>query len=155
MTLCYLSLFSLWLGPVISFYTAFLCQSSYFFSLTWAMVGHFFSSVVVVVCYPPLLTVWAWTYLTREEQALHLRGTHCMRGAANSLCMRMIDTPQTLPLALIGCIELGAVDSCKSIHNHSVASFLTRLTEKLNWNTSLQRAAYCILAYVLRLHEMQ
>ena len=30
-----------WLGPVLCFYTAFLCQSSYFFSLMWAMVGNF------------------------------------------------------------------------------------------------------------------
>ena len=32
--------FSLWLIPVLSFYTAFLRQSSYFFSLTRAMVGN-------------------------------------------------------------------------------------------------------------------
>ena len=40
MTLRYLSLFFLWLGPIISFYTAFHHDSSYFFSLMWAMVGH-------------------------------------------------------------------------------------------------------------------
>ena len=36
------SLFSLWLGPILllSFYTDFLCQSSHFFSSTWAMVGY-------------------------------------------------------------------------------------------------------------------
>ena len=32
----------------------------------------------------------------------------------------MIDTPQTLPLALIGCVDLGAVDSCKSTSSHWV-----------------------------------
>ena len=32
----------------------------------------------------------------------------------------MIDTSQTLTLALIGCIELGAVDSCKSNYSHWV-----------------------------------
>ena len=40
MTLRYLSLFSLWLGPVLCFYSAFLPQSYDFFSLTWAMVVH-------------------------------------------------------------------------------------------------------------------
>ena len=34
--------------------------------------------------------------------------------------LRMIDTSQTLPLALIGCIEPGAVDSCKSNYSHWV-----------------------------------
>ena len=34
--------------------------------------------------------------------------------------MRMTDTSQTLPLALIGCINLGAVDSCKSNYSHWV-----------------------------------
>ena len=38
----YLSLFSLWLGLILSFYTAFLRQSSYFFSFAWAMEGHFY-----------------------------------------------------------------------------------------------------------------
>ena len=84
MTLRYLSLFSLWLGPIISFYIAYLRQSSYLFSLTWAMVQAFFCSVAS----PPLFTVWAWPSL--------------------------IDTSQTLPLVLIGCIDPGAVDLCKS-----------------------------------------
>ena len=34
--------------------------------------------------------------------------------------MRMIDTSETLPLALIGCILLGAVDSWKSNYGHWV-----------------------------------
>ena len=38
--LWYLSWFSLWLGPVLCFHSAFLLESSYFFSLTWTMVGH-------------------------------------------------------------------------------------------------------------------
>ena len=64
MTLQYLSLFSLWLGPLLGFYTVFLHQFSYFFSLNWTLMGHFFGSVVAL-CSPPLFTVWAWTYLTR------------------------------------------------------------------------------------------
>ena len=85
MMLRYLSLLSRWLGPVLCVYTAFLHQSSCFLSLTWTMVGAFFSSVVVV-CSPPLFTVWAWTYLTRWEQQLHL----CQgRGAASSICRRV------------------------------------------------------------------
>ena len=32
----------------------------------------------------------------------------------------MIDISQTLPLALIGCVDLGVVDSCKSNYGHWV-----------------------------------
>ena len=32
----------------------------------------------------------------------------------------MIDTFQTLPLALIGCLDVGAVDSCKLNNSHGV-----------------------------------
>ena len=49
MILWYLSLFSLWLGPILSFYTAFLHQSSYFFSLLRAMVGHFSALLLLSV----------------------------------------------------------------------------------------------------------
>ena len=41
MTLQYSSLFSLWFGPILHFYTDFLRQSSYFFSLKWVNAGHF------------------------------------------------------------------------------------------------------------------
>ena len=41
MTLWYLSWFPLWLGPFLCFHAVFLRQSSYFFSLTWTLVGHF------------------------------------------------------------------------------------------------------------------
>ena len=107
--------FSFWLCPLLSFNTAFLLQSSYFFSLTWALVGHY-----AAVASPPLLTVWAWTwmYQIRWEQALHLcEGGAPHRGQGGAA---MIDTSQTLPLALIGCVDLGAVDSCKSNYSHWV-----------------------------------
>ena len=42
------------------------------------------------------------------------------RGAASSICTRVTDTSQTLPLDLIGCIQPGAVDSCKSNYSHWV-----------------------------------
>ena len=42
------------------------------------------------------------------------------RGAVSSICTRMINTSQTLPLALIGCIDSGVVDSCKSKYSHWV-----------------------------------
>ena len=42
------------------------------------------------------------------------------RRAAGSVCMRVIDTSQTLSLALIGCFEPGGVDSCKSNYSHRV-----------------------------------
>ena len=72
MTLWDLSLFSLWLGPVLSFYSAFVLLS-YISSLV-GNGGTCFCSVVVVVCSPPLFTVWVWSYLTRWEQILHLHG---------------------------------------------------------------------------------
>ena len=51
-----------------------------------------------------------------KEATVSVRG----RGVASSVCTRVIDTSQTLPLALIGCIEPGAVDSCKSNYSHWV-----------------------------------
>ena len=42
------------------------------------------------------------------------------RGTASRVCTRVIDTSQTLPLALIGCVDLGAVNSCKSNYSHWV-----------------------------------
>ena len=85
--------------------------------------GAFFCSVVVV-CSLPLFTVWAGS-----DQ---IGGTACAgeghcseravlgRGAASRVCTRMIDTSQTLPLALIGSVERGVVDSCKSNYSHWV-----------------------------------
>ena len=106
MTLRCMSLFSLWLVSILSFYTAFLCQSSYFFSLTWAVVGHFLVLLLLsVLCH---CLQFELEYLTKEEQTLWLRGEGALpstwgRGAV--LFTRMIDTSQTLPFALIGCIE--------------------------------------------------
>ena len=42
------------------------------------------------------------------------------RLAASSVCMRMIDTSQTRPLVLIGCVGPGEVDSFKSNYDHWV-----------------------------------
>ena len=50
----YLSLFSLWRSPALCFYTAFLHQSSYFFSLTWGMVGHFSALLLLSVLHHSL-----------------------------------------------------------------------------------------------------
>ena len=50
--------FCLWLGPILCFYTAFLCQSSYFFSLAWAMVGHFSALLLFSV----LLHCWQFEF---------------------------------------------------------------------------------------------
>ena len=50
-----------------------------------------------------------------------LPSTHCWgRRAASCIYTRMIDTSQTLLLALIGCIEPGAMVSCKSNYSHWV-----------------------------------
>ena len=89
----------------------------------------------VVVCSLPLLTVWVWalSYLTRWEQALHLCG-----GGLGS---------QTLPLALIGCLDLGAVDSCKSNYRlrimMTILANMTNVFILMNW--------YCFWMY-LRVH---
>ena len=71
---------------------------------------------------PPL-----FSRLGTTVQVLHLRGEgHCPvgavrgRGAASSICTRMTDTSQTLSLALIGCVDPGAVDPCKSSLGHWV-----------------------------------
>ena len=45
----------------------------------------------------------------------------CMReGSYQQQTMRVINTSQTLSLALIGCVDLGAVYSCKSNYSHWV-----------------------------------
>ena len=122
MMLQYLSFFSLWLGPT------FLFTLLFFVSLvnTSLWCGQYF---------------WhfsALTLLSVLRHCLHFglefervwpgKSRHCTcageghcpvhavwgRGAASSVCMRMIETSQTLSLALIGCVDPEAVDSCKS-----------------------------------------
>ena len=41
-------------------------------------------------------------------------------GSCQQLCTRITVTSQTLPLALIGCTDSGAVDSCSSSNSHGV-----------------------------------
>ena len=85
--------------------------------------GAFFGSVVV--CSPPLCElghIWSGkskhcTCVGEGHFPVH---TTWGRGTASSVCMRMTDTSQTLPLALIGCIDLGTVDSSKSNYSHWV-----------------------------------
>ena len=127
MMLCYLFLFSLWLSSILSFHTAFLSQSSYFFCLTCAMLTH---SLALLL----LLSVLHHCLQFGLESIWPGKGRHCTcageghcpvhtawgRGAASRVCTRVNDTSQTLPLALIGCIELAAVDSCKSNYSHWV-----------------------------------
>ena len=103
MTPWYLSLFSICLGPILCFYTALLRQSSYFFSLTWAVVGHFLALLLLSVlrhCVQLDCTQWQqwdWTYLARYEQALHLCGvgalcsTRCVREGGCQQCMHEND----------------------------------------------------------------
>ena len=77
----------------------------------WAMVGNFLALLLMSVLNRYSLSlnlsdqVWAGT----AQYTLH-KG----RGAASSMYTRVTDTSQTLPLALISCIELWAVDSYKS-----------------------------------------
>ena len=83
-------------------------------SMLWAVVGQF--SAVLLLSVPHhclqfgLKPIWPG------------KSRHCLGrgGGCSSVCMRMIDISQTLHVALIGCIELGAVDSCKSNYSHWV-----------------------------------
>ena len=72
----YLTLFSLWLGTVLALYTAFLHQS-YFFSLTWAMMGHLSALL--------LLSVLCHCLQTELERIWPGKSRHCVcweRGTA-------------------------------------------------------------------------
>ena len=109
-------------SPILSFYTAFLHQCSYFFSLMFAMVGHFLALFLLSVLRHCLQFGLELEHIW-PGKSRHCTCTgkgHCSEGAvwgrvaASSICTRMIDTSQTHPLALIGCVDLGAVDSCKS-----------------------------------------
>ena len=66
--------------------------------------------------------VYSWN-LSDQVRALRgggaLPSKRCVR-EASSVCTSMIDSSQTLLLALIGCIDPGAVDSCKSNYSHWV-----------------------------------
>ena len=97
-------------------------QCSYFFSLTWAMVGHSLALLLSVLhhCLQFGLTnvsdqvradtasVWG-----RDTAQYVLREWGELPYAA-------YDTSETLPLALIGCVDPGAVDSCKWNYSHWV-----------------------------------
>ena len=95
----------------------------FFFSLTRVMVGHFLALLLYWCCLQfELDPIWPGN----SRHCTCAGEGHCWacaawgRGAASSVCTRMIDTSQTLPLALIGCVDLGAVDSCKSNYSHWV-----------------------------------
>lgn len=49
----------------------------------------------------------------RRCNVVFLPSMHCVR-EGSCICTQVIDTSQKLPLALIGCVELGEVDSCQS-----------------------------------------
>ena len=101
MTLRYLSLFSLWLGPALCLYTAFLHQSFCFFSLTWATVGH--SSALLMSVLRHCLQFGLESIWPGKSRHYTCAGEgHCPvcaawgRGPASSICTRVIDTSQTL-----------------------------------------------------------
>ena len=107
MTLGYLSVFSLWLGPIFSFFTAFLHHSSYFFSLTKAMVGNFSALLLLL-----LSSVLRHCLQLGLERSWPGKSRHCTCVGAATVCKRVIDTSQTRPLALIRCVDAGMMDSC-------------------------------------------
>ena len=120
MMLWYLSLFSLWLSPILCFYTAFLCQSSYFFFLMWAVMGHF--QLCCCCLFATMVSSLGLNLKVSDQVKADTVGGegHCQvhtvwgRGSASSVCTCMIETSLSVPLALIGFVDPGAVDSCKS-----------------------------------------
>ena len=103
MALGYLSQFSFWLGPIVSFYTASLWRGQ------WWSIFRF--------CWYSAIVYSLGLSLTLSDQVR--AGTAPVRGKG-AVCTRMSDTSQTLPLALIGCVYQQAVDSCKSNYSHWV-----------------------------------
>ena len=82
-----------------------------------------------------MLLFWGMSNIISPNQFNHFRASwtaqslqrHFCKPAAlktlmtaSSVCTRMSETSQTLPLALIGCVDLGAVDSCKSNYSYWV-----------------------------------
>ena len=63
---------------------------------------------VAVVCSPPLFNSLGMKVSDQVSADTPVRG----RGLPQGTCM--IDTSQPHPLALIGCVYPGALDSCKS-----------------------------------------
>ena len=122
MTFQYLWLFYLWLCPILSFYTASFRQSSYFFSLTWAMVGHFLALLLLSVLRHCLQFGLESIWPGKSRHCTWTVEGHCpvCAGKTAYICTRMIDTSQTLPLDLIGRIDPRAVDSCRSSYGHWV-----------------------------------
>ena len=117
MTLWYLSMLSLRLCPLKWRSDIYPC----FVSVQFVILIHIFLlfllfdmgnggaifGPVVVVCSLPLFTVWIiWPGKSR-----HCMGEgYCPVCAASSVCKRVTEHFQTLPLALIGWIEPGAAD---------------------------------------------
>ena len=125
MMLQYLSLFSLWFSPVLCFYAACLHQSSYFFSLTWAMVGHSSTLLLLSVLHHCLQFGLESFWPGKSRHCTCAGEEHCPVYTAwgeggCQVCTRVIGTSQTLPFALIGCVDLWEVDSCKSNYSHWV-----------------------------------
>ena len=76
------------------------------------------------LCYCCLFSAIVYNLGMKVSDQVRTGEGHCQvcaargRGAASSVCTRVIDTSQTLSLALIGCTQLGAVDFCKSNYSH-------------------------------------
>ena len=80
------------------------------------MVGHSLALLLLSVLYHCLQLGSLNVSDQVRAGTVPVRGEgHCPgRRAASSICMTMIDTSQTLPLAVIGCVYPGPADSCKS-----------------------------------------
>ena len=90
-------------------------SSSYFLPLTWAMVGHVSALLSSILCH--CLQFGLKLDLNWPGESRHCA---CVRRADGRTCMRVTDTSQTRPLALIGCVDPGEADSCKSKYSHWV-----------------------------------
>ena len=83
----------------------------------WAVVGRLDGSALL------LLSVLPAVYSLGMKVSDQIRAGAAPAGgagAACSLCTRVTGTSQTLSFPLIGCVEAGEMDSCKSNYSHWV-----------------------------------
>ena len=95
----------------------------------------------LLCCYCLFSTTVSSVSLNIPDQVTAVAALHQHRGGrggASSLCSRVIDTSQTRPLALIGCVEAEVVDSDKSNYSNWVEPqtadlYLILLSDRQFW----------------------
>ena len=75
-------------------------------------------------------------------------------GAASGICTRVIDTSQTLPMALIFCVDRVAVNSCKSNYSHQCCGWTCSMNDR-SWprsyfrQTWTERTYFCLMNIIV------